>query len=176
VASGQQTRITESALWPSATCFVANLTPMASIQDGIVYLSLDIGHWADDDKRARWSGSCQFADDQPFEHGPEFDDANEAVMWWRERGARRICIRLDGRETLWAGNGPPPEEMPTMSVFDPDDPRGRPEERGRQPVRLNGLRGSRRKPRERGLRSKKVGYSHGDATTSTSPLRSLPVG
>jgi hypothetical protein len=127
VALGQQTPITESALAPSATCFVANLTHMASIQDGIVYLSLGIDYWADDDKSARWSGSCQFADDQPFEHGPEFDDANEAVMWWRERGARRICIRLDDRETLWAGDGPPPQETPAMSVFDPEDPRGRPE-------------------------------------------------
>jgi hypothetical protein len=170
LALGQHTPTTESALWSSATCFVAILTRMASIQDGIVYLSLGIDLWADDDKSARWSGSCQFADDQPFEHGPEFDDANEAVMWWRERGARRICIRLDDRETLWAGDGPPPQETPAMSVFNPDDSRGRPEGRGRQSVRRNRLRGSRKKPRKRGLRSKKVGYSRGDATTSTSFL------
>jgi DNA-binding XRE family transcriptional regulator len=59
--------------------------------------------------------------------GPEFLDANDAVNWWRERGAMRILVRLDFGKYLWAGEGPPPDEPSTLSVFNPDDPRGRPE-------------------------------------------------
>ncbi len=101
---------------------------MGRVQDGIVYLSLDVDVFDDDDNAvAHWNGHCQFDDGSPIEMGPEFLDASDAVTWWRERGATRIFIRLDFGKYLWAGDGPPPEGRTTPSVFDPTDPRGRPE-------------------------------------------------
>jgi hypothetical protein len=104
------------------------LGTMGRVQDGTVYLSLDVDVFDDDDDAvAHWNGHCQFDDGSPIEMGPEFLDANDAVTWWRERGARRILVRLDFGKYLWAGEGPPPDEPSSLSVFDPDDPRGRPE-------------------------------------------------
>ena len=78
---------------------------MGSVKDGIVYLALD-GDFFDVEKTvARWNGHCRFDDGSQIEIGPEFLDAGEAVMWWRERGAKRIYIRLDFEETFWAGEG-----------------------------------------------------------------------
>lgn len=102
---------------------------MANIRDGTVYLSL-VFDWADiNNIEIHWSGHCEFNGDVGNEYGPEFDDANDAVKWWRERGALRIFVRLDFHETLWAGGGLPPVEDVSgeaLSVFDPADPRGRP--------------------------------------------------
>jgi hypothetical protein len=100
---------------------------MGSIQDGTVYLSLDVDVFDEENTVARWNGHCQFGDSSQIELGPEFLDANDAVEWWRERGATRIYIRLDFGEYLWAGERPPPGERSSLSVFDPADPRGRPE-------------------------------------------------
>jgi hypothetical protein len=101
---------------------------MGLVQDGTVYLSLDVDIFDDDeDAVAHWNGHCQFDDGSPIEMGPEFLDANDAVIWWRDRGATRILVRLDFGKYLWAGDGPPPDETSTLSVFDPDDPRGRPQ-------------------------------------------------
>jgi hypothetical protein len=44
-------------------------------------------------------------DGELFEDGPDFEDASDAVRWWRERGADRILIRLDHSCYLWAGDG-----------------------------------------------------------------------
>jgi hypothetical protein len=100
---------------------------MASIQDGTVFLSLDVDVFGEENRAPRWNGHCQFDDASQFEMGPEFLDASDAVTWWRERGATRILIRLDFEKHFWAGDGPPPERIPPMEVFDPTDPRGRPE-------------------------------------------------
>jgi hypothetical protein len=104
---------------------------MASIQDGTVFLSLDVDVFDEENKAPRWNGHCQFDDASQFEVGPEFPDASDAVTWWRERGATRILIRLDFGEHLWAGDGPPPDEIPPIELFDPADPRGRPEGAGK---------------------------------------------
>lgn len=74
-----------------------------------------------------WSGHWESGDRSQFESGPDFLDARDAVNWWRERGAKRIYIRLDFREYLWAGEGVAPDESSTLSVFDPADARGRPD-------------------------------------------------
>jgi len=104
------------------------LAMMGRVQDGTVYLSLDVDVFDDDDKAVpHWNGHCQFDDGSPIEMGPEFVDASDAVTWWRERGATRIFIRLDFEKYLWAGEGPAPEGRTMASVFDPADPRGRPE-------------------------------------------------
>jgi len=105
-----------------------SLAPMANIRDGTVYLSLVFNEADVSDIEIHWSGHCEFNGDAGNEYGPEFDDASDAVNWWRERGAQRIFIRLDFRETLWAGVGLPPIEDVSgeaMSVFDPTDPQGR---------------------------------------------------
>lgn len=100
---------------------------MGSIHDGIVYLALG-GDFFDVEKTvAHWSGHCAFGDESPFEVGPDFLDAGEAVTWWRQRGAKRIYIRLDFEETLWAGEGTSPAESAKIGTFDFSDPRGRPE-------------------------------------------------
>lgn len=105
------------------------LRMMGRVQDGIVYLALDVDVFDGNDKAVpHWNGHRQFDDGSPIEMGPEFVDASDAVTWWRERGATRIFIRLDFGKYLWAGDGPPPEGRTTLSVFDPGYPRGRPRE------------------------------------------------
>jgi transcriptional regulator with XRE-family HTH domain len=99
---------------------------MGSVREGTVYLSLDRSG-DNDDTVGLWSGSCQFHDDSPFVDGPTFADANDAVEWWRSRGAKTILIRLDFNEYSWAGDGSPPEDCAAMPIFDAKDPRGRPE-------------------------------------------------
>ena len=105
---------------------VVNLATMANVQEGTVYLSLDADVFDDEGTVARWVGHCEFEDRSQIESGPEFIDASDAVNWWRTRGAKRIYIRLDFGEYLWAGEGPPPDAPSPLSVFDADDPRGRP--------------------------------------------------
>ncbi|MCU1363493.1 MAG: hypothetical protein JWM55_1321 [Acidimicrobiaceae bacterium] len=93
-----------------------------------MYLSLDVDVFDEkEDAVARWNGHCEFEDGSPPEMGRDFLDANDAVTWWRERGATRILVRLDFGKHLWAGAGPPPDVPSKLSVFDPNDPRGRPE-------------------------------------------------
>jgi transcriptional regulator with XRE-family HTH domain len=105
---------------------VVNLATMANVQEGTVYLSLDADVFDDEGTVARWVGHCEFEERSQNESGPEFLDASDAVNWWRTRGAKRIYIRLDFGEYLWAGEGPPPDAPSPLSVFDADDPRGRP--------------------------------------------------
>ncbi len=100
---------------------------MGNVQDGTVYLSLDADVLDDERTVARWVGHCEFAERSQIESGPEFLDASDAVKWWRKRGAKRIYIRLDFEEYLWAGEGPAPDAPSRLPVFDPDDPRGRPD-------------------------------------------------
>jgi len=100
---------------------------MGRIQDGTVYLCLDVDVFDEEASVARWNGHCEYRDGSKSEIGPEFLDASDAVTWWRERGATHIYIRLDFREYLWAGEGLPPDEWSTISVFDPADPRCRPD-------------------------------------------------
>jgi hypothetical protein len=100
---------------------------MEHVSDGTVYLGLDVNLYDDENTPPRWGGHCQTGDSSQFEIGPEFLDASDAVTWWRERGAKRIYIRLDFGEYLWAGEGSPSEDGSRFSVFDPADPRGRPE-------------------------------------------------
>lgn len=100
---------------------------MGSVQDGTVYLCLDVDVFDEENTVARWNGHCEYRDGSHPEIGPDFLDANDAVTWWRERGATRIYIRLDFGEYLWAGEGSPSDEWMTISVFDPADPRGRPD-------------------------------------------------
>jgi DNA-binding XRE family transcriptional regulator len=101
---------------------------MGSVQDGTVYLSLDADAVFDEENtEAHWTGNCQFSDGSPPEDGPAFVDAGEAVTWWRQRGATRICIRLDFEETLWAGEGAFLSGSESIATFDFADPRGRPE-------------------------------------------------
>jgi hypothetical protein len=99
---------------------------MRSVQNGTVYLALDEDFLDERGGEGLWFGSCQFPDGS-FEEGPTFSDAEVAVSWWRERGATAIAIRLDSHEYLWAGEGRPPEGVTAMRIFDPEDPRGRPE-------------------------------------------------
>jgi hypothetical protein len=102
---------------------------MASIQDSAVYLSLNFDFSDESSTDIHWSGHCEYSSESGYENGPDFEDASDAVTWWRKRGARRILIRLDLRETLWAGDGSPPSDDKigvTISVFDPSDPRDRP--------------------------------------------------
>jgi hypothetical protein len=100
---------------------------MENVQDGTVHLGLDAEIFGEEDTAARWSGYWESGDGSQIETGPDFSDASDAVTWWRDRGAERIYIRLDFREYLWAGEGHPPDESSTLSVFDPADARGRPE-------------------------------------------------
>ena len=99
---------------------------------GTVFLTFDYG-WTDADAeeelKPSWGGHREIPGEQRIEPGPDFRDATEAVQWWRDRGATRIRINLDGTEYLWAGTGVPPKDAWTgiaMEVFSPDDPRGRP--------------------------------------------------
>ena len=95
---------------------------------GIVYMAWDSDLLADE-PQPRFSGHRE--DGDTFEDGPAFDDASDAVRWWRERGAGKILIRLDHSGYLWAGVGPPPVDPETghpMPVFSDDDPAGRPED------------------------------------------------
>lgn len=65
-----------------------------------------------------------------LEYSPEFTDASDAVAWWKQRGAKKILIRLDHRGYLWAGEGSPPIDIDTglpMPVFSDEEPAGRPE-------------------------------------------------
>jgi hypothetical protein len=98
---------------------------MRSIQDGTVYISLDVDVFDEENTVPRWNGHCEFQDGSRPELGPEFLDAADAVTWWRERGATRIYIRLDFGKYQWAGEGSPPDDQVTIAVFDPSDPRGR---------------------------------------------------
>ena len=100
---------------------------MERLRHGTVYLCLDYDFFDEMVTQGHWIGHCEFFDDSPPEFGPEFADANNAVSWWRERGAKSIYIRLDQYEYLWAGDGPCPESDEAMAIFDPADPRGRPE-------------------------------------------------
>ena len=100
---------------------------MGSISDGTVYLCLDADFFDEENTVARWNGHCEFGNESPFENGPDFFDAGEAVKWWIQRGATRIYIRLDFEETLWAGEGASPADSAKIGTFDFADPRGRPE-------------------------------------------------
>lgn len=100
---------------------------MENVQDGTVYLCLDADLFDEEDTAVGWSGHWESGDRSHFESGPDFLDARDAVTWWRERGAKRIFIRLDFREYLWAGDGTPPDDSSALSVFDPADARGRPD-------------------------------------------------
>jgi transcriptional regulator with XRE-family HTH domain len=99
---------------------------MRSVRNGTVYLALDDDFLDEREGEGFWCGSCQFLDGS-VEEGPTFTDAEDAVSWWRRRGATTIVIRLDFHEHLWAGEGRPPEGSEAMPIFDPEDPRGRPE-------------------------------------------------
>ena len=99
---------------------------MGSVEEGTVYLCLEQVD-GDDGRDVFWGGSCQFHDDSPFEFGPTFTDASDAVEWWRSCGAKTILIRLDFNGYAWAGEGSPPEDFAEMPIFDASDPRGRPE-------------------------------------------------
>jgi hypothetical protein len=112
--------------WPNRYATV-NLAIMGSIRDGTVYLCLDVDICDEEDTGARWNGHCEYRDGSHPEFGPDFLDANDAVTWWRERGATRIYIRLDLEETLWAGEGSSPADSAKIAAFDFSDPRGRPE-------------------------------------------------
>jgi hypothetical protein len=112
---------------PSSRAVTVNLAIMGSVQDGTVYLSLDGDLFDEENTAAHWTGHCEFGDGSQFEFGPDFLDANDAVTWWRKRGAKRIYIRLDFEEYLWAGEGSPSDDQAMLSVFDPADPRGRPD-------------------------------------------------
>jgi hypothetical protein len=102
-----------------------NLTTMENVQHGAVYLGLNADLFDETNTAVRWSGHWE-GDDSQFETGPDFLVASDAVTWWRQRGAKRIYIRLDFGEYLWAGEGVPPGDS-SLSVFDPADPRGRPD-------------------------------------------------
>ena len=111
---------------PSSFRTAVSLATMGSVHDGVVYLCLDGDFFGDENTVAHWTGHCEFSDDSPFENGPDFLDAGEAVTWWRQRGAKRIYIRLDFQETLWAGEGTSPADSVEIATFDFADPRGRP--------------------------------------------------
>ncbi len=100
---------------------------MKNTRDGVVHLGLNADLFAEEDAEVVWSGHWESGDGSQFEAGPDFLDASDAVKWWRELGAKHIYIRLDFREVLWAGEGDPPDDSSTLSVFDPADARGRPE-------------------------------------------------
>ena len=109
---------------------------------GTVFLTFDYG-WTDADAeeelKPSWGGHREIPGEQRIEPGPDFRDATEAVQWWRDRGATRIRINLDGTEYLWAGTGVPPKDAWTgiaMEVFSPDDPRGRPAGASQWPRKL----------------------------------------
>jgi hypothetical protein len=104
-----------------------SLVSMERLRDGTVYLCLDYDFFDEMVTHGNWTGHCEFFDDSPPEFGPEFADANDAVLWWRARGAKSIYVRLDQHEYLWAGDGPRPESDEAMPSFDAADPRGRPE-------------------------------------------------
>jgi Helix-turn-helix domain len=106
---------------------VVSLATMGSVPDGIVYLAVGGDLFDAGSTVAYWNGHCQFDDGSQYENGPDFTDAGDAVTWWRERGAKRIYIRLDFEETQWAGEGAPPGDSRTITIFDFADPRGRPE-------------------------------------------------
>lgn len=95
--------------------------------EGWVYLAWDDDLIADE-PHPRFYGHREYGD--LIEDGPEFEDASDAVRWWRERGAEKILIRLDHSRYLWAGVGLPPVDSETgqaRPVFSDDDPAGRPE-------------------------------------------------
>jgi DNA-binding XRE family transcriptional regulator len=100
---------------------------MENVQDGTVYLGLNADFSDEADTAVGWSGHWESSRGSQFETGPDFLDASDAVTWWRERGAKRIYIRLDFSEYLWAGEGIPPDDSSILSVFDPADARGRPD-------------------------------------------------
>jgi len=103
------------------------LTNVENVKGGVVHLGLNADQFAEEDSAVAWSGHWESDDRTRFETGPDFLDASDAVTWWRERGAKRIYIRLEFRELLWAGEGDPPDDSSTLSIFDPADVRGRPE-------------------------------------------------
>jgi hypothetical protein len=100
---------------------------MENVEDGTVHLTLNADLFDEERTAVVWSGYWESGDKSQLESGPDFLDAADAVAWWRERGAKRIYIRLDLRENLWAGEGVAPEESATLPVFDPADARGRPD-------------------------------------------------
>lgn len=100
---------------------------MGNVQDGTVYLGLNDALIDEENSAAGWSGHCEYGDGSQFENGPDFLDAGDAVTWWRKRGAKRIYIRLDFGEYLWAGEGSPSDDSSKLAVFDLTDPRGRPD-------------------------------------------------
>jgi len=97
---------------------------MGELRDRVVYLTL-FCKLDEVFTESRWIGHCEFSDSSPFENGHDYADACPAVSWWRERGARRIYIRLNSSGFMWAGDGPPLESSKAMPLFDPADPRGR---------------------------------------------------
>jgi hypothetical protein len=99
---------------------------MRSVRNGTVYLALDDDFLDERVGEGLWYGSCQFSDGA-VEEGPSFTDAEDAVSWWKKRGATTILIRLDFHEYLGAGEGHPFEGSEAMRIFDPEDSRGRPE-------------------------------------------------
>jgi hypothetical protein len=104
---------------------------MGDVSNGRVYWGFDYD-WndadSDEERHPFWYGHCDFGEPE-IEDGPNFRDANEAVQWWQEGGAKRILINLDGTEYLWAGTGTPPENARTGSA-PPSAPTG-----GRRPWR-----------------------------------------
>jgi hypothetical protein len=122
---GRRRDLPSVVCFPSSRAVTVNLAIMGSVQDGTVYLGLDDDLFDEENTAAHWTGHCEFGDGSQFENGPDFLDASDAVTWWRKRGAKRIYIRLDFQEYLWAGEGSPSDDGTTLSVFDPADPRGR---------------------------------------------------
>jgi hypothetical protein len=93
-----------------------------------VFLDFDRDH-GDEGERypPRWFGYVENEGDPVVSESPFFENAEDAVRWWRRR-SRRILVSLDEQETLWAGEGEPPEvNGKLLRVFDDNDPRGRPE-------------------------------------------------
>ncbi len=99
-------------------------------REGGVTIFLDFDRLQSDEDEEyppRWFGYVEHEGDPVVEEGPFFEDAEDAVRWWKRR-SERIFVRLNERETLWAGVGEAPEVSgKALGVFDENDPRGRPE-------------------------------------------------
>jgi hypothetical protein len=87
---------------------------MASIQDNVVYLSLNFDISNESGADIHWSGHCEYSSESGYENGSNYEDASDAVTRWRKRGARRILNCLDLQETLWSGDGSPPSGTPLI--------------------------------------------------------------
>ena len=85
-----------------------SLVSMERLRDGTVYLCLDYDFFDEMVTHGNWTGHCEFFDDSPPEFGPEFADANDAVLWWRARGARSKETAshkvLSGCKARWSRN------------------------------------------------------------------------